>query len=397
MIMNFIFISPQFPSTYYNWCDRLKKAGVNVLGIGDDAYESLNDNVKNALTEYYKVDSLGNYDSVFKAVAFFTFKYGKIDWLESNNEHWLEQDAKLREEFNITTGAHPEDMEAYKSKSAMKPFYAKAGVGSARCHKVIGMEDCKAFLEEVGYPVIVKPDNGVGASHTYKLSNDEDLQHFFDTKIDAPYVMEEFVVGDIFSYDAVTNDQCEVIFECNNVWPPSIADIVNNKTELTYYCSPKIDPKLQKAGRATVKAFNVKSRFVHLEFFRLRDAKKGLGEAGDFVGLECNMRPAGGFTPDMMNYALSTDVYQIWADMVTTNTRKKEIGGQNCCAYASRRNHVEYAHSHEDILNKYGSRIKMHEPVPEVLSGAMGNYMYLCFGEDDEAVKEFIAYVIERK
>ena len=84
-------------------------------------------------------------------------------------------------------------------------------------------------------------------------------------------------------------------------------------------------------------------------------------------------------------------------DMVTTNTRKKEIGGQNCCAYASRRNHVEYAHSHEDILNKYGSRIKMHEPVPEVLSGAMGNYMYLCFGEDDEAVKEFIAYVIERK
>ena len=86
--MNFIFISPQFPSTYYNWCDRLKKAGVNVLGIGDDAYESLSDNVKNSLTEYYKVDSLGNYDSVFKAVAFFTFKYGKIDWLESNNEHW---------------------------------------------------------------------------------------------------------------------------------------------------------------------------------------------------------------------------------------------------------------------------------------------------------------------
>ena len=102
-------------------------------------------------------------------------------------------------------------MKAYKSKSAMKPLYAKAGVGSARCHKVIGMEDCKAFLAEVGYPVIVKPDNGVGASHTYKLSNDEDLQHFFDTKIDAPYVMEEFVVGDIFSYDAVTNDQCEVI------------------------------------------------------------------------------------------------------------------------------------------------------------------------------------------
>ena len=102
--MNFIFISPNFPHTYWNFCDRLKKNGVNVLGIGDAPYDGLEDGLKGALTEYYKVDSLENYDQVFRAVAFFSFKYGKIDWIESLNEYWLEQDAQLRTDFNVTTG-----------------------------------------------------------------------------------------------------------------------------------------------------------------------------------------------------------------------------------------------------------------------------------------------------
>ena len=33
--MNFIFISPNFPQTYWNFCERLRRRGVTVLGIGD--------------------------------------------------------------------------------------------------------------------------------------------------------------------------------------------------------------------------------------------------------------------------------------------------------------------------------------------------------------------------
>ena len=73
--MNFVFISPAFPENYYNFCNSLKINNVNVLGIGDTPYEQLTNNVKNSLTEYYKVNSLENYDEVYKAVAFFAFKY----------------------------------------------------------------------------------------------------------------------------------------------------------------------------------------------------------------------------------------------------------------------------------------------------------------------------------
>ena len=117
---NFVFISPNFPTNYWQFCKELKDNGLNVLGIGEAPYDELSENLKNSLNEYYKVGSLENYDEVYRAVAFFTFKYGRIDWLESNNEYWLERDAALRTEFNITTGQQTADMERIKHKSAMK-------------------------------------------------------------------------------------------------------------------------------------------------------------------------------------------------------------------------------------------------------------------------------------
>ena len=148
--MNFVFISPYFPHTYWNFCDRLKKNGVNVLGIGDAPYDSLEGNLKAALTEYYRVDTLESYEQVFRAVAFFSFKYGKIDWLESNNEYWLIQDAKLRTDFNITTGVKYEEIGSWKHKYGMKPVYASANIPTARSHLVTDEAATRAFLADIG-------------------------------------------------------------------------------------------------------------------------------------------------------------------------------------------------------------------------------------------------------
>ncbi len=396
--MNFVFISPQFPKDYWNFCDRLAKNGATVLGIGDSPYDSLDENLKRALTEYYFVPNLGDYDQVFRAVAFFSFKYGKIDWLESNNEFWLEQDARLRTDFHITTGEQYADIGRIKRKSSMKKYYAEAGVPTARLHKVSTIEAAREFIGLVGYPVIVKPDTGVGATDTYKLKSEEDLQWFFNNLPQVPYVMEEFITGNIYSYDAILDSNSEPLMESMTVWPPSIMDIVIKHLDLTYYTAATVDENLRRLGRATVKSFGVKSRFVHLEFFRLTQAKPGLGEVGDFVGLEVNMRPAGGYTPDMMNYAHSMDVYQIWADMVTTNRRiQPENGNDCCCAYAGQRDEFEYVHSHEDILARYGGNIVMCERMPEMMVPQMGNRMYTVKLPDPQAVEEFIAFVTTRK
>lgn len=393
--MNFVFISPQFPHTYWNFCDRLKRNGVCVLGIGDTPYDNLSSELKGALTEYYKVESLENYDEVFRACAFFSFKYGKIDWIESNNEYWLEQDARLRTDFNVTTGIRADRINNFKHKSTMKKFYADAHVPSAKCHLASTFEDALGFVAEVGYPIIIKPDIGVGASDTHKIRNEEELAAFFKEPRHVQYLMEEFIDGELFSYDAITSSTCEPLFESMTSWPPSIMDIVNDELELVYYVAGDVPEGLRQAGRATVKAFGADRRFVHLEFFRLKADKEGIGKKGDFVGLEVNMRPAGGYTPDMMNFAHSIDVYQIYADMVTSDARLFPYPDKEyCCCYVSRRDKNSYVHTHEEILAKYGSRMVMCERIPEILSGAMGNQMYTAKLENEDEANEFIAFVL---
>ncbi len=391
--MNFVFVSPHFPHTYWQFCDRLKKNGLNVLGIGDAPYDSLEEPLKAALTEYYRVDSLEDYDRVYRAVAFFAFKYGKIDWIESMNEYWLEQDARLRTDFNITTGIREDRISFIKEKSLMKKLYLEAGIPTARQHVVTDREAGKVFIREVGYPVIVKPDVGVGATHTWKLENDADLEAFYDNLPAAPYVMEEFIEGEICSYDAILDSRCEPLFESMTVWPP-VMDIVNKDLDLMYYTCPEVPEGLRKLGRKTVKAFGVDRRFVHLEFFRLTKARKGLGKVGDFVALEVNMRPAGGYTPDMMDFAHSTDVYQIYADMVAFDERRvPESPAHAYCVYASRKDGHTYARTHEEIMAKYGSRMMMQEEMPPMNWPQMGRYMYTARLETFEEAQEFIAFV----
>ena len=71
---NLVFISPNFPTNYWMFCQELKKNGINVLGIGDQPYDELTVELKDSLNEYYKVSNLENNEEVYRAVAFFIFK-----------------------------------------------------------------------------------------------------------------------------------------------------------------------------------------------------------------------------------------------------------------------------------------------------------------------------------
>ncbi len=375
---NIIFMSPNFPTNYWMFCRELKNNGMNVLGIGEQPYDELKPELKESLNEYYKVGSLENYDEVYRAVAFFTFKYGRIDWLESNNEYWLEQDARLRTDFNICSGFKNEDMPRIKYKSKMKEYYSKVGIPVARYYLVESLEGSRKFIEEVGYPVVVKPDNGVGAAATYKLKCDEDLVNFINTMpANVPYIMEEFVTAEVNSYDAIIDDNGEPIFETGNVTPNSVMDIVNDNDNSIYYIVKDLPEDTRKAGRATVKSFGVKSRFVHFEFFRLTKDHEGLGKNGDVIALEVNMRPCGGFTPDMINFAHSTNVYKIWADMIAYGSSMAPVGEHNFCAFVGRRDGKNFIMNHDEMMAKYGHCLKMVDRIPEALSGAMGNQMYV--------------------
>ena len=396
--MNFIFLSPNFPKTYYHFTEGLKNNGVTTLGIGDCPYDELSPECRNSLVEYYKVDSLENYDEVFKACAFFSFKYGKIDWLESNNEYWLLRDAQLRTDFNVTSGLRNDHIDEIKYKSRMKEYYAKAGIPTARYHLVSTLEEGLEFIAQVGYPVVVKPDNGVGANATYKLKNEEDVKNFYANLPEVQYIMEEFINGTIVSYDGICDSNRDIIFETSHYFPDPVMDVVNEQLDMWYYSRKQIPEDLKDAGRRTIKAFACNSRFFHCEFFVLNEDKEGLGKKGDIFGLEVNMRPPGGYSPDMMNFANDINVYQIWANMVCYDQGYFDPEQRPySCVFASKRKNGVYEHSDEDVYAKYGANISMHEPIPEALSGAMGDLAFLArFPSEEEAIA-FAQYVLKRK
>lgn len=373
--MNFVFISPNFPEHYSNFCRQLAENGITVLGIGDAPYETLNDDLKASLTEYYKVDTMLDYDAMYRAVAWFAHKHGKIDWIESNNEFWLEQDARLRTDFNVVTGPKSHEITRWRSKSAMKKYYAEAGIPTARYAIRDTLENALAFTKLVGYPIIVKPDKGVGAAATYKIKNDRQLKQFFAQETDVPYIMEEFITGEVTTYDGVIDQNGKVLFAASHVTPIAIMDMVNEQLPCCYYVNSEVPPEVKDAGERTLKAFDVRGRCFHLEFFRLLKDQEGLGRYGDIVALEVNMRPAGGLTPDMLNYSQSSDMYKIYADMVAFGEPKRvfENNKHYFTMYVGRRDQAEYTYSLNDLFSEYEDNIRVYQRIPDSISDAMGN------------------------
>ena len=396
--MNVIFISPHFPETYWHFCAGLRANGVNVLGIADTNFENLPWGLKESLTDYYKVHNLEDYDEMYRAVAFFAHRYGKIDWIESNNEWWLEQDARLRTDFNVNTGIKNDHIAAIKNKSEMKKYYALGGIPTAR--QIKGSEGAlkiKAFVKKTGFPVIAKPDNGMGAGGTTKINNVNELAAWLLTHAHdmGNYVIEEFITGLLVSYDAIFNSKGEPIFENNTVFPTPVMEIVHGNLDCCYWTNKTVPAKLAAIGRRTVKAFGITSRFVHLEFFQLDRDREGLGKKGDYVGLEVNMRPPGGYTPDMMNYAHQTDVYQIWADMVAFDEARKPRGESAYIGYVGRRDVHSYKHSHQELLDHYGPAVCMCSRVPYALSDDLGDTAYIVRLQTKAAIEDFFKFATE--
>lgn len=399
--MNVIFISPNFPLHFYNFCNRLKHLGCNVLGIGDCPYDNLNDNVKSSLTEYYYVNSLEDYDQVMRAAAFFTFKYGKIDHIESQNEYWLTTEARLREDFNVKSGLRPADLWKVKLKSKMKTIYAKAGIPTARFRLIDSESKARKFAKMVGYPLIIKPDNGVGASNTYKVNDaaalDEVLSKI-DTKNSAN-IIEEFVPGHVETFDGITNSKGEILFCTGQVMKVTPLAMLDGDGENISYTRNMQRSDLLEVGTRAVKAFDVRQRFFHFEFFRLDSDKAGLGKRGDIIGLEVNMRAPGGYIPDKMNYAYDVDVYQIWAESLVFDENRsfKDYQFKRYVTHYGRGANVNYRHTADEIRAKFGDRLLMYNIPPKSISGGMGAQVFILRSATEQELLADGEYILERQ
>ena len=55
---NFLFISCNFPRSYFHFTEALKNVGFNVIGLGDTPYFELEPRLLSSLSEYYYLPNL---------------------------------------------------------------------------------------------------------------------------------------------------------------------------------------------------------------------------------------------------------------------------------------------------------------------------------------------------
>ena len=232
--MNFVYLSPHFPPNYYRFCVRLREEGVNVLGLADAPYGSLRPELRGALSEYYRVGDMNSYDALVRALGHFTHRHGKLDGIDSLSEHWLETEARLRTDFNMD-GLRQDRIGIIKRKSAMKEVYRAAGIRVARGAVVRALEQARRLVAETGYPVVAKPDVGVGAAATFKIRDEGELRAFFDRKPPVDYIVEEFIQGKIFSFDGLTDRDGNLVFFTSHAFSQGIMETVNDDVDLFYH------------------------------------------------------------------------------------------------------------------------------------------------------------------
>ena len=380
--MNYIVISPYYPQNFQQFTIELANQGINVLGIGQEPYDQLDQPLKDALTEYFRVENLENLDEVKRAVAFLFYKHGPIDRIESHNEYWLEQDAQLREQFNVF-GAKPKDLKKTKFKSEMKKLFKKAGVPVVPGQVVKTLSGVDLAVNKLGLPLIAKPDNGVGAAATFKFETKDDVELFkSEWDQETVYFFEKFVQsGEICTFDGLVDKDGQIVFSTTFDYAHTPLDLMIYKMDNSYYVLKDMDPKLRAYGEAIVKTFGMKERFFHIEFFR---------DGDDYVAIEYNNRPAGGFTIDVYNYAHSIDLYKGYASIVAGEPFPATHMEPQFCLATSRRASTNYAYAEADLLEKYRDNFKVKKDMPAAFAELQGDYLYMLTTPSRDQMEQMI-------
>ena len=386
MNKNIVILSPHFPPHYHRFWRQVKQAGACALGIGDAPWDRLAPEVRESLTEYYFVPDMHDYEALLRACGHYTHRYGKIARFDSLNEHWLATEARIREDFNIA-GPRGAGIDFIRRKSKMKERFRAAGVKVARGRIVETPADARALIRETGFPVVAKPDSGVGALDTWRIDSEAGLEPFFRGKPAVDYLMEEFVTGTIHSFDGLADGEGHPLFFTAHVFSQGIMETVNEQRHLSYHSLREVPAELERIGRACLAAFEVRERFFHIEFFHTPD--------GEYVALEVNMRPPGGFTTDMFNYACDIDVYRAWAELLVHHRAELSYARPYHCCYASRKSGLPYRHGHEEIMHRHGRLILQVEQVPGVFSSALGDIGYIFRSPDLDRIEEVVQFIHE--
>jgi biotin carboxylase len=367
--MDILYVSPDFPPNYANFVKQLHAEGIRVWAIGESDFYGMPADLRACIRWYARAD-LNNWRAAEHAINdLLEVKHaqgfeGSFDLVESHNETWLRLEAFLNERLSIP-GITLREADQLKKKSVMKRIFQESGLPIARGAVVSTVQEAVRLAGELGYPVILKPNEGVGAGGTHRVERSDHLEGLFPA-LREDYLLEEFVEAPIVTYDGLTDWNGAVVFENSLIYGEGLIEYARGK-DTFFYVSRCIPEKLRQVGRLLVQRFDVRRKFFHFEFFH-RD--------GEYLPIEINCRPPGGAIIDMMNYSIDGDLYRAWARMLLGRTLELPPEKKYVVAFVGRKD-TPHALSHDQLIACLEHRLIECAENPPLYWNVMGRFRYI--------------------
>ena len=375
--MHVVFVEPAFPSNQREFVRALSEVGAQVTAIGEAPIEALPRSLKQWLDAYEQVPSVVDQPALERAVRTIQER-GPVHRLEGTVEAHMMAIAKVREACGIP-GTSGRTTFLCRDKPAMKEVLRQAGVPTAQSTGATSAEDVRAFAQEVGYPLILKPHAAAGAAGTYRADNDEELEQAIRiTHVDrgVATAVEEFVEGHEAFYDTLTANG-EVVHEFISHYYPNVLEAMR-----TRWISPQIITtnridaeayeQVRELGKKVIEVFGIETSATHMEWFF---GPKGL----KFSEIAC--RPPGVSVWDLYGAANDLDLYVEWAKLITSGETRAHASRQYAAGMISLRpdrdGTITGYEGLEEIERAFAPHIlDRHIPPPgSATQGVEGGYM----------------------
>lgn len=394
MPVHVIFLEPAFPGNQREFVRGLHSAGALVSAIGTAPVQAFDSDLRSWLYSYEQVGSTASVEAVRDAVRNIQRRGPWVHKLECTVEALMLPAAIVREQTGIP-GMSVAQTTLVRDKYQMKQFLQAKGIRCARSAEVGTVEEAGAFVEQVGWPVILKPLAAAGAAGTWRADDVGTLMNAIRESGMSPsrkMQMEEFISGHEGFFDTLTVGG-QVVYEQICHYYPNVLEAMRTRE-----CSPlvmvtnRIEAdgyrELRVFGRQVIAALELDTCPTHMEWF--------YGPKGLFFS-EIGARPPGVRVWDLYCAANEMDLYQDWANAVVYGkarpqpTRRYSAG---MVALRPNRDGTIRGYSGvETIQQRYGDFIlRMHLPpvgagTQGIETGFMGNAWVWARHPDYDACK----------
>ncbi len=325
-----IFVAPRLSDNASRMVEAIGALpGVQLGVISIDWVEQAAPATREAIVQHWRVDDVLDPHQLLHAVHEVSARIGGVERLFGAYEQLQVPLASVREQLGLP-GLPVEAALNFRDKSRMKDVLRAHALPCARHALVTSYVHAIAFVERVGFPVVIKPQAGAGALGTYRVDDAQSLAEALDMarpSVTEPVMLEEFITGTEHSFETISIDGQAVWHSLTHYHPTPLEVLRNPWIQWVVVLPREVDhPMFDDIRDSAVQALQVLGQttgVTHLEWFRRADGSVAISEVAarppgaqittlisrandvDFVSQWANLMVYGEFTPPERKYAVA--------------------------------------------------------------------------------------------